>query len=50
MLGKAAQPQLSLACFSSEDALRHMEAKEFICETKFDGAQFPLSLREGLGL
>lgn len=37
MLGNAAMPQLSLACFSPEDALRRMEDKEFICETKFDG-------------
>jgi ATP-dependent DNA ligase len=45
-LGCAAMPQLSLACFSPADALRRMEGKRFICETKFDGAQItPLSPR-----
>ena len=38
-MGSAAMPQLSLACFSPADALRRMEGKQFICETKFDGVQ-----------
>ena len=38
-MGSAAMPQLSLACYSAADALQRMEGKQFICETKFDGAQ-----------
>ena len=37
-MGKGAMPQLSLPCFSPADALQRMEGKQFICETKFDGA------------
>ena len=38
-LGSGAMPQLSLACYSAADALQRMEGKQFICETKFDGAR-----------